>query len=124
MGGWSIAMTSSTDNADLTYKFIEYVTSKDMEVLKIQNKMDPTRTSNYMRPELQQQFPMYQTLLDSLTKGKIMADPDVPYVSPRLDDIMEQAVQSVLRGDLDPQKALDIMEKSFTEEIEGAGITG
>ncbi|MBB6634529.1 ABC transporter substrate-binding protein [Cohnella thailandensis] len=124
MGGWSIAMTSSTDNADLTYKFIEYVTSKDMEVLKIQNKMDPTRTSNYMRPELQQQFPMYQTLLDSLTKGKIMADPDVPYVSPRLDDIMEQAVQSVLRGDLDPQKALDIMEKSFTEEIEGAGISG
>lgn len=124
MGGWSIAMTSSTKNADLTYKFIEYVTSKDLEVLKIQDKMDPTRTSNYMRPELQQQFPMYQTLLDSLTKGKIMADPDVPYVSPKLDDIMEQAVQSVLRGELEPQKALEIMEKSFAKEIEGAGITG
>ncbi|WP_164472868.1 ABC transporter substrate-binding protein [Cohnella candidum] len=122
MGGWSIAMTSSTENPDLTYKFMEYVTSKDLEVLKVQDKMDPTRTSNYMRPELQKQFPMYQTLLDSLTKGKIMADPDVPYVSPRLNDIMEQAVQSVLRGTMEPQKALDIMEKSFTEVIADAGI--
>lgn len=124
MGGWSIAMTASTDNPELTYKFLEYVTSKDLEVLKIQDKMDPTRTSNYMRPELQQQFPMYQTLLDSLTKGKIMADPDVPFISPKLNDIMESAVQSVLRGELEPQKALDIMDKSFTEEIKGAGIAG
>lgn len=123
MGGWSIAMTSSTENPELTYKFMEYVTSKDLEVLKIQDKMDPTRTSNYMRPELQQQFPMYQTLLDSLTQGKIMADPDVPYVSPQLNDIMEQAVQSVLRGEMEPQKALDAMANSFTQVIADAGIT-
>ncbi len=122
MGGWSIAMTSSTSEPELTYKFMEYVTSKDLEVLKVQNKMDPTRTSNYMRPELQKEFPMYQTLLDSLTKGRIMADPDVPYVSPQLNDIMEQAVQSVLRGDMEPQAALDIMDKSFRQVIGDAGI--
>jgi multiple sugar transport system substrate-binding protein len=123
MGGWSIAMTSTTENPELTYKFLEYVTSKDLEVLKIQDKMDPTRTSNYMRSELEQEFPMYPTLLDSLTNGKIMADPDVPFVSPKLNDIMEKAVQSVLRGELEPQKALDMMEKSFIQEISDAGIT-
>lgn len=122
MGGWSAAMSSATKNPELTYKFLEYVTSKDLEVLKIKNNMDPTRTSNYMTPELKKQFPMYPILLDSLTKGKILADPDVPFVSPKLDDIMEQNMQSVLRGETQPKDALNYMEKSFKEVIASTGI--
>lgn len=80
------------------------------------------KTSNYMRTELKNQFPMYPTLLDSLTKGKILADPDVPFVSPKLNDIMELNIQSALRGAIQPKNALENMEKSFTEVISSTGI--
>ncbi|KRE92119.1 hypothetical protein ASG89_33705 [Paenibacillus sp. Soil766] len=71
---------------------------------------------------MKNQFPMYPTLLDSLTKGKILADPDVPFVSPKLNDIMELNIQSALRGAIQPKNALENMEKSFTEVISSTGI--
>ncbi|MEC0140376.1 sugar ABC transporter substrate-binding protein, partial [Paenibacillus macerans] len=97
MGGWAIAMTSTTKYPEATYKFLEYVTSKDGELLKIDYTMDPTRTSNYERPEVMASNPMYPALLDSLSAAKILVDPDVPFVSSKLNDIMENAVQAVLR---------------------------
>ncbi|MGG6311902.1 ABC transporter substrate-binding protein [Paenibacillus macerans] len=123
MGGWAIAMTSTTKNPEATYKFLEYVTSKDGELLKIDYTMDPTRTSNYERPEVMASNPMYPALLDSLSAAKILVDPDVPFVSAKLNDVMENAIQAVLRDFLTPQAALDEMEQEFEKEIKYAGLS-
>lgn len=123
MGGWAIAMTKSAKYPDATYKFLEYVTSKDGELLKIDYTMDPTRTSNYDRPEILNSSPMYPALLDSLSAAQILVDPDVPYVSPKLNDIMENAIQAVLREELSPQDALDEMEENFIKEIKAVGLS-
>lgn len=123
MGGWAIAMTSTTKYPEATYKFLEYVTSKDGELLKIDYTMDPTRTSNYERPEVMASNPMYPALLDSLSAAKILVDPDVPFVSSKLNDIMENAVQAVLRDFLTPQAALDEMQQEFEKEIKFAGLS-
>ncbi|MNP80187.1 hypothetical protein D3C76_1782070 [compost metagenome] len=66
--------------------------------------------------------PMYPALLDSLSAAKILVDPDVPFVSSKLNDIMENAIQAVLRDFLAPQEALDQMEKEFEREIEYVGL--
>ena len=122
MGGWAIAMTNTTKYPEATYKFLEYVTSKDGELLKIGYTMDPTRTSNYERPEVMASNPMYSALLESLSAAKILVDPDVPFVSSKLNDIMENAIQAVLRDFLTPQEALDQMEKEFEKEINYVGL--
>ncbi|MBQ4901083.1 sugar ABC transporter substrate-binding protein [Paenibacillus sp. Marseille-P2973] len=123
MGGWAIAMTNTAKNPEATYKFLEYVTSKDGELLKINNTMDPTRTSNYNRPEVLASSPMYPALLESLSAAQILVDPDVPFVSAKLNDIMENAIQGVLRGELNPQAALDDMEQNFIKEIKAVGLS-
>lgn len=123
MGGWAIAMTNTAKNPEATYKFLEYVTSKDGELLKINNTMDPTRTSNYNRPEVLASSPMYPALLESLSAAQILVDPDVPFVSAKLNDIMENAIQGVLRGELTPQAALDDMEQNFIKEIKAVGLS-
>ncbi|MNJ58517.1 putative ABC transporter-binding protein precursor [compost metagenome] len=122
MGGWAIAMTNTAKYPEATYKFLEYVTSKDGELLKINNTMDPTRTSNYNRSEVLASNPMYPALLDSLSGAKILVDPDVPFVSAKLCDIMENAIQAVLREEMTPQAALDEMEQNFIKEIKAVGL--
>ncbi|GJM75199.1 hypothetical protein HMSSN036_74150 [Paenibacillus macerans] len=92
-------------------------------MLKIDYTMDPTRTSNYERPEVMASNPMYPALLDSLSAAKILVDPDVPFVSSKLNDIMENAVQAVLRDFLTPQAALDEMQQEFEKEIKFAGLS-
>ncbi|HEX2924889.1 MAG TPA: sugar ABC transporter substrate-binding protein [Ruminiclostridium sp.] len=126
LGGWAIAMTSSTKEPDVAYKFMEFCTSKDGELIKASTKqqsMDFTRTSNFSRPEIQASNKMYPVLMESLSKAKILADPDVPYLSSKLDDIEELGVQDVLSGKAKPEDALKTMADSFAKETKAVGLT-
>jgi ABC-type glycerol-3-phosphate transport system substrate-binding protein len=125
LGGWAAAMTSTTKNADATYKFLEFITSKDGELLKLNNKakLEPTRTSNFQRPEIAASNALYPILLKSLAAAKVLADVDVPYLSANLNDIEENAIQAAMRGEMKPEDALKYMEDSFNKEIKNAGLT-
>jgi multiple sugar transport system substrate-binding protein len=125
LGGWAASVTSTTKNADATYKFIEFVTSKDGELLKLLNKakLEPTRVSNYKRPEIAASNPLYPNFLASLSVAKVLADPDVPYISSKLNDIEEYGVQAAMRGELTPEQALKYMDDNFVKEIKDAGLS-
>ncbi|GCF94639.1 ABC transporter substrate-binding protein [Enterococcus florum] len=122
LGGWSIAVTSSSKEDELAYKFIEFVTSKDGELLKVEHTMDPVRQSNYERGEVMSSNEMYPVLLDSLTKGKQLVDADVPYISAQLNDILEDQTQSLLNGKQDIDKTTNNMQKKLKEEIDRAEL--
>lgn len=117
LGGWSIAVTSHSEDAELAYKFIEFATSKDGELLKIEHTMDPVRQSNYERGEVMESNTMYPVLLDSLSKGQQLVDVDIPYISAQLNDILEDETQSLLAGKQDIDKTISNMEKKLTKEI-------
>lgn len=117
LGGWSIAVTDSSKEAELAYKFIEFATSKDGELLKAEHTMDPVRQSNYERGNLLDSNPMYPVLLDSLSKGQQLVDADVPYISAQLNDILENETQNLLSGKQDIDKTVEAMEKKLSTEI-------
>ncbi|MDB5054739.1 MAG: hypothetical protein JWM44_2789, partial [Bacilli bacterium] len=97
LGGWAVAVVNNskrTDMSELAYKFIEFITSKDMELLKIASGNDPTRISNYKRPEVAASNPIYPVLADSLANAKVLADLDVPFVTEKLNKIEENAIRS------------------------------
>jgi hypothetical protein len=52
-----------------------------------------------------------------------LADPDVPYISSKLNDIEEYGVQAAMRGELTPEKALQYMDDNFVKEIKDAGLS-
>ena len=113
LGGWSAAVTSSSKEAELAYKFIEFATSKDAEVLKLANGMDPCRQSNYKRGTIGDN-PIYPALLESLSKGKQLADVDVPYVSSEASDVLETQTQAMLSG----KQSVDVTTKNMQEKID------
>lgn len=122
LGGWSIAMTSNSKEDELAYKFIEFVTSKDGELLKIENTMDPTRMSTYARGEVMESNTMYRVLLESLNSGKHLVDVEIPFISALLNDILEDETIGVLSDEKTIDSALKEMQKKFEEEITKAGL--
>lgn len=122
LGGWGLSITSTTKEPELAYKFIEYVSSKDVQLLMVKYTIDPTRTSNYNRPEVSASNTMYPVLFKSFAAGKILADVDIPGLVTRLNDVEELYVQSALKGDLTPQQAMEKMAADFNTEIKAAGL--
>lgn len=125
LGGWSIGIVrnpANPDSSELAYKFIEYVTSRDIELLKIPSGNDPTRISNYKRPEVASANPIYPVLAESLAQAKVLADPDVPFVTSQLNEIEENAVQDVLWNKATPEEAVGRMADSFNKVIGATGL--
>ncbi len=122
LGGWGLSITSTTKESELAYKFIEYVESKDVQLLMIKHTIDPTRTSNYNRPEISASNPLYPVLFKSFAAGKVLADVDIPGLVTKLNDVEELYVQSALKGDITAQQAMEKMAADFTTEIKGAGL--
>lgn len=117
LGGWSIGVTKHTKEAELAYKFIEFATSKDGEMLKIPFTMDPTRNSNYERGTVMESNPMYPVLLDSLAKGDQLVDVNVPFLSAKLNDILEFETQNLMSGKQGIDEAAKNMQDRMQAEI-------
>lgn len=122
LGGWGASIASESKNKELAWKFIEFMTSRDGELLKIENTMDPCRASTYEIPEVQASSELYEALMDSFNYAKTLADVDVPYISSKLCDVMETYIQQAMDGSITPEEALAGMEQEFTTEIENLGL--
>lgn len=118
LGGWGASIASESQNKELAWKFIEFMTSKDGELLKIENTMDPCRASTYEIPQVQDSSELYEALMESFNYAKTLADVDVPYISSKLCDVMETYIQQAMEGAITPEEAVSGMEKEFTTEIE------
>ena len=121
LGGWGIGVADSSKEKELAWKFVEFATSKDGELMKIENTMDPCRTSTYEIEGVKSYSPLYQALKESLGYAKTLADVDVPYASAQLNDVMELHIQDAMSGKDAPKSALDKMDKDFQKLIKSVG---
>lgn len=118
LGGWGAAVAAGSQNKELAWKFIEFMTSKDGELLKIENTMDPCRTSTYEIEGVAASSELYGALMESLNCARTLADVDVPYVSSKLCDVMETHIQMALEGSVSVEQALENMENDFNTEMQ------
>lgn len=118
LGGWGAGVAAESEEQELAWKFIEFMTSKDGELLKIENTMDPCRTSTYEIEKVESSSELYGALMESLNYAKTLADVDVPYISSKLCDVMETHIQDAMKGSVTVEEALEGMEKDFNTEIE------
>lgn len=135
VGGWSIALTSSSKNKDAAFDFMTWVTSKDYVQLVAEEKswLDvPTgaRTSTYEEQGYRELAPYADTVLQSLEKVDFEhpAAVDTPYVGNSLPSIPEwsglgeqvgQILAEYISGNEATDKALtqaqNAAEQSFTD---------
>lgn len=121
LGGWGTGVSAGSQNKELAWKFIEFITSKDGELLKIENTMDPCRQSTYEIAGVKESSDLYDALMESLGHAKTLADVDVPYISSKLNDVMELYIQEAMTGNKTPEQALELMEAEFISEMDKAG---
>lgn len=117
LGGWGVGISAGSKNKELAWKFVEFITSKDGELLKIENTMDPCRQSTYEIPGVKESSLLYDALMESLGYAKTLADVDIPYISSKLNDVMELHIQEAMSLKVTPEEALKAMEKEFLEEM-------
>lgn len=122
LGGWALAIADKSDNQELAFKFCEFCTSKDGEILKLENTMDPCRTSNYEREGVIAYNPLYPAFIDCLPKGASIADVDVPIVTSELNSVLELGCHYALTGEKEIKESLDWMQAEFDSAIEDAGL--
>lgn len=118
LGGWGAGVSAGSGNKELAWKFIEFMTSKDGELLKIEHTMDPCRTSSYEIQGVMEANELYGALMESFNYAKTLADVDVPYISSKLNDVMEMHIQQAMEGNAAKEQALSDMEVEFRKEIE------
>ncbi len=118
LGGWGISIAAESKEKELAWKFIEFVTSMNGELLKIEKTMDPTRASVYAIEDVAAYNPNYEIFMESLKHAGTLADVDVPYATAQLNDVAELYTQKVLNKELSPKDAIDQMDKEFNSVIE------
>ncbi|MDR2478051.1 MAG: extracellular solute-binding protein [Treponema sp.] len=122
IGGWTAAIAKNSRQQELAWKFVELMTSKDGEIVKIKHTFDPCRLSNYQRSGIKDLSPMYPVLLKSLQVGAVLPDVPVPYIGLKLNDVCEKWMQSALAGKVSPEAAIKGMADEFRAEIRAAGL--
>lgn len=123
LGGWGAGVAAESQNKELAWKFIEFMTSKDGELLKIEYTMDPCRSSSYEIPGVMDSSELYEALMDSFNYAKTLADVDVPYISSKLNDVMETHIQQILEGSVSKEDGLAALEEEFKKEIAEVAAT-
>lgn len=65
IGNWMIAVTANSQNKELALKFLEYITSKDVQTSSTDKGGVPTRTSILEDDDLNKKYPYFKTLLEA-----------------------------------------------------------
>ena len=122
LGGWALAIAAKSDNQELAFKFCEFCTSKDGEILKVENTMDPCRVSNYERAEIVAFNPLYPVMIECLSLGASIADVDVPIVTSELNNVLELTCHYALNGEKSIEDSLAWAQEQFDTIIADAGL--
>lgn len=64
IGNWMMGVTSNSGNPELAVKFLEYVTSAEVQKMAAEFGGVPTRTSVFTDSELVAKYPYFETILD------------------------------------------------------------
>ncbi len=122
LGGWALAIASKSTDSELSFKFCEFCTSEDGEILKLENTMDPCRVSNYEKEEVKSFNPLYPVMIDCLSKGSSLADVDVPIVTSELNSVLELMCHYALTGEKEIKDSLEWADNQFSEIISDIGL--
>ncbi|MBV9671727.1 MAG: extracellular solute-binding protein, partial [Verrucomicrobia bacterium] len=109
IGGWGLAINKDIDpkRQEAAWEFIKWATSP-----AVHKELNQKGGGSYIRisethdPDLLQQFPFLPVLAQSFENGDGDYRPRIPQY-PQMQDILGDAVNGVLVGNIDPRKALD-----------------
>jgi multiple sugar transport system substrate-binding protein len=113
LGGWSIALSRFSDSKEAAWKFMEYVTSYEVqkEMVKALG-WNPGRRDLYKDQDILDALPHFGKL-EEVFKS-IVLRPDIAYY-PQVSAVIQRLANETLAGKLAPAEALSRMQKEIEE---------
>ena len=119
VGGWGLGINADVDDRrqEAAWEFVKWVTSPAIQLdMAEMGGGGYIRISTVTAPELQDDLDFLPVVHQSFTNGDGEFRPRIPQY-PEIQDILGDAVNSVLVGDRDPQEALDDAQARVMERF-------
>lgn len=124
LGGWTSSASANSRNLEGAYKVIAELTSREAELSRIDLGFAPCRLSTYDGLELTPQTEFFPVQAEAFEVSNITADVDGAPISQILQDMMATQIHRVLLGELEPEQALEDVDREWTSLLQDAGIYG
>ncbi|MEM1431262.1 MAG: extracellular solute-binding protein [Pseudomonadota bacterium] len=119
-GGFGIAIPKNAENKEAAFLLMQWLTSKEGDLMVAMQGGNPSRFSTYQDPGLNEKFPFSATFGEALK----YADPDWRPIIPvwgKINADIGTTLSKVLTEDLDIQEALDGVAERTKAVMEEAG---
>jgi multiple sugar transport system substrate-binding protein len=129
-GGWAFAITATSENQDLAYKFISYVSTPEKSlgaVLEARSARQPYRKSHFSDLEKWKEFGFtdpqkeyINAVNETLSHPNVRADLRIPGTG-RYYDALDVGIARVFSGELSAQESLDGVAEKWNEITDELG---
>ena len=124
ISGWSLGINALSEKQELAWKFIEIATTEDGELTRIDNGVAPARDINIQRlMDAGEDVGYYTAITDSLGCDKTCwGDICLPYLGSQGSSIIDTYTQSMYKGSISAEDALNNMESEIDTALKSVGI--
>ena len=123
--GFAMAVSSSSENKDAAYLYIQWINSIDISHQRVQLPYalrDPFRKSHFSSPEYQSRWPDAKYYLEAAEKGAVSGLLDLSIINTfAYIDALAAGLQAVMGGG-DPQEELDDVAAKWDALTEKVGV--
>lgn len=124
ISGWSLGINSLSEKQELAWKFIEFCTSADGEMTRVDNGVAPARDENIKRlMDAGEDVGYYTAITDSFACEKnCWGDICLPYLGSQGSSIVDTYTQAMYKGSISAEEALESMETEIKDALKSVGI--
>lgn len=116
---WNSFITKNARNRHLAYKFIEFLTFRESELLKLPCGVMPCRRSTLSDPQLLEKYPFFETLAESWENAEF-CKPNIPE-SEELLDVLRANFSAAATGTMTAEQAIQDAAKRWDAILRRAG---
>lgn len=120
-GGFDLGIPANSQNKEAAWLFIQWFTSKRIDLELAMAGGNPTRTSTHANAELQAKYPWYATVVEQLPCANADWRPLIPEWGAMNAPILGEELSAALTGQKSIEDALENASKRIYELLDRAG---
>ena len=123
LSGWSLAINAKSEKQELAWKFLEFCSTEDGEMTRVDNGLPPARTANYeylIENNVNVEF--YTALLNTLSCTGTWGDVCLPYLGTQGNAILADWTMKAYTNEITAEEAVNGMVADLNDSLESVGI--
>lgn len=124
ISGWSLGINAKSEKQELAWKFVEFCSTEDGEMTRVDNGLPPARTANYdflINAGVDADF--YTALMNSLSCSGVWGDVCLPYLGTQGNVTLADWTLKAFSGSITPAEAVTGIVAELTDALASVGIT-